>query len=111
MMGAARQFKLNESTALIRTIDASYEAIAMAERLGIAGQVEVTVGRWNERGQVIGFTKKARFVKGQACDNLLVEVFISDLGGQIRELDRHAREMQALIDENASLKARLGDVP
>lgn len=102
---AKRQFKLGDSAMmLIRTMDVQAEALAMAERLGIAGQVETTVGRWDERGRIIGWTKKGNTGLG---NEVLVEVFISDLTGSDRERDRAAREMQKLIDEIADLKALL----
>lgn len=99
------QFKLGDSaTMLIRVMDVHSEATEMAERLGMAAQVETTVGRWDERGRVVGWTKKANTGRG---NEVLVEVFVSDLSGSDRERDRAAREMQKLIDENADLKASL----
>lgn len=104
---AEKQFKLGDGgTMLIRSLDVHNAAIAMAEGLGIAGQIEVTVGRWDESGQIIGWTKRAK----RGTDEILLEVFVSDLTGQDREFNSWARRMQALIDENRALKAQLASV-
>jgi hypothetical protein len=101
-----KKFKLGDGgTMLIRSLDVLEEAKAMARRLGISGQIEVTVGRWEEDGRLVGWTKKG--VEGD--DEILVEVFMSDLSGEGREFDRYAREMKELIAENKSLRAKLAE--
>lgn len=99
-----KKFKLGDGgTMLIRSLDVHAEAKEMARRLGIRGEVAVTIGRWEENGKLIGWTKKGR----DGDDEILVEVFVSDLNGENREFDRYAREMLQLIEENKALKARL----
>jgi hypothetical protein len=106
-MMAGKLFKLGDGgTMLIPSMDVHEEAKAMARRLGIRGQVEVTVGRWEENGRLVGWTKKG----SDGADEVLVEVFVSDLNAENREFDRYAREMLALIEENKRLKAKLAEL-
>ena len=101
-----KQFKLGDGgTMMIRELDVHEEAKAMCRRLGIYGQIQTMVGRWGENGELHGWTKKG--AEGQ--DEILVEVFVSDLSGENREFDRYAREIQRLLDENRELKAKLAE--
>lgn len=97
-------FKLDDDdTILIRTIDAHEEAMAMARRLGVRGVIRTMVGKWEENGQMIGFTKQSK----DGDDDVLVEVFISKADEENREFNRYAVEMTRLIEENKALKAKL----
>jgi hypothetical protein len=105
-MMASKQFKLGDGgTMLIRAIDVHEEAEAMARRLGMSATVRTMVGRWEESGQLTGWTKQSK-----GADEVLVEVFVSDAAAEEREFNRYAVEMMRLIQENKSLKAKLAEL-
>ncbi len=87
---------------MIRAVDVHQAAINMTEGLELSAQVQTVVGKWDERGQITGWTKVG---KTAAPATVLVEVFVSDIAGADREFNRSARQMQELVDENANLKA------
>jgi hypothetical protein len=88
---------------LIRVIDLHDATIEMARKLGIRGEVRTMVGKWEDNGQLTGWTKKAK--AGTA--DVLLEVFVSKLDDERRESNRYAVEMLRLIEENKLLKAQL----
>lgn len=99
-------FHLDDTTALIRTQDVLEAAKGMARKLGMIAEVRVVVGRYQEDGQMTGWSAQCKDDE----EDLLLEVFVSKLGEEQREFDRYAREMQAVLDENARLKAQLASV-
>lgn len=98
-----KKFKLGDGgTMLIRSLDVHEEAKAMARRLGMSATVRTMVGRWEEDGQLTGWTKQS-----PGDDQILVEVFVSDAKAEEREFNRYAVEMLRLIAENKALKEKL----
>lgn len=100
-----RARKLPEGViALIRTMDVSNAAVEMANKLGLNAEVRTVVGKWNDRGQITGWSKQ-RKTRGRA--NVLVEVFVSDLVGADREATWAADEIARLQSELAEARQKI----
>jgi hypothetical protein len=103
-----KQQALASAVAMIRTMEAHEAAKDMAKKLKLNAEVRTYVGKWDERGSVVGWVTSGRTSEPAT---VLVEVFVSDLAGEGREFNRYARTMEALIAENEELKARLSHDP
>lgn len=79
---------------LIRAMDLHDAAIEMARKLGIRGEVRTMVGKWEEGGQITGWTKQSK--AGSA--DVLLEVFASKLDDEQREFDSYVRMYAGLRD-------------
>lgn len=103
-MSAKTLKAIAEATELIQAYDVHEAGIELAYRLKLNAEVRTCIGKWDERGSIIGWAKSGNV----GCPTtVLIEVFVSDIAGEDREFNRYARRIQSLIDENAALKARL----
>jgi hypothetical protein len=56
----ATDIAVDQALELIRVLDVHNAAIKMAERLKLPAEVHVTVGDWDKRGSLVGWTKRTK---------------------------------------------------